>query len=231
MEAITLLTHSRSSYAEDTNRNPECLRRMVIQRLEHMGMKKVVLPLGAAPDEPHLPILISENLETCKKVLILSPDSSGGNLGVWGIRQMQQDTINVSNLPQHSNVVLELKTHTQFGSMVDTVRHANEDGYAVVILNPSQTIWDYEAKTPMNFLSWKAKDKKTAALDPAKNSIPGNKTPENHVEYVFNNVLRPMVPKDAEIDVIAGGFSAYSIVKYLNSNCLYSPKQGIWRVY
>lgn len=105
--------------------------------------------------------------------------------------------------------------------MVDTVKHANEDGYAVVILNPSQTVWDYEAKTAMNFLSWKAKDKKTAALDPVKNIIPGNKTPEEHVEYVFNSVLRPMVREDAEIDVIAGGFAAYSIVKYLNSNCLY----------
>lgn len=62
-----------------------------------MGMKKVVLPLGAATDEPHLPILISENLETCKKVLILSPDSSGGNLGIWGIRQIQQDTVSVRN--------------------------------------------------------------------------------------------------------------------------------------
>lgn len=113
--------------------------------------------------------------------------------------------------------------------MVDTVRHANEDGYAVVILNPSQTVWDYEAKTPMNFLSWKAKDKKTEGLDPVKNSIPGNKSPEDHVEYVFNNVLRPMVSRDAEIDVIAGGFSAYSIVKYLNSNCLYPHKQGRWQ--
>lgn len=110
--------------------------------------------------------------------------------------------------------------------MIDTVINAKEDGYAVVILNPSQTVWDYEAKTAMNFLSWKAKDKKTEALDPVKNSIPGNKTPEDHVEYVFNNVLHSMILKDAEIDVIAGGFSAYSIVKYLNSNCLYSHKQG-----
>lgn len=106
--------------------------------------------------------------------------------------------------------------------MVDTVRRANEDGYAVVILNPAQIVWDYETKTPMNFLSWKAKDKKSATLDPVKNIIPENESPEEHVAYVFNNVLGPMVPKDAEIDVIAGGFAAYSIVKYLNSNCLYS---------
>lgn len=82
---------------EDTNWNLECLRRIVIQRLEDMGMKKVLLPLGAAPDEPHLSILISKDLETNKKVLILSPDSSGSNLGIWGIRQIQQDTVNARN--------------------------------------------------------------------------------------------------------------------------------------
>lgn len=89
--------YSRSLYTEDTNWNLECLRRIVIQRLEDMGMKKVLLPVGAAPDEPHLPILISKDLETSKKILILSPDSSGGNLGIWGIRQIQQDTINARN--------------------------------------------------------------------------------------------------------------------------------------
>lgn len=76
----------------------ECLRRVVIQRLEDMGMKKLLLPLGATSDEPHVPILISEDLGKCKKVLILSPDPSGGNLGIWGIRQMQEDTISVSIL-------------------------------------------------------------------------------------------------------------------------------------
>lgn len=55
----------------------------------------MLLPLGAAPDEPHVPILVSEDLSKCKKVLILSPDPSGGNLAIWGIRQMQDDTINV----------------------------------------------------------------------------------------------------------------------------------------
>lgn len=79
-------------------RDTECLRRIVIQRLEGMGMEKIRLPLGAAPDEPHVPILISENLEKSKRVLILSPDPSGGNLGIWGIRQMQDDTINVIKL-------------------------------------------------------------------------------------------------------------------------------------
>lgn len=105
--------------------------------------------------------------------------------------------------------------------MVSTVQRAKEDGYAVVILNPAQIVWDYETKTPMNFLSWKAKDKKSEALDSVKNIIPENESPEEHVEYVFNNVLGPRVSKDAEIDVMACGFAAYSIVKYLNSNCLY----------
>jgi hypothetical protein len=177
----------------------ECLRRIVFQRLENIGMKEARLPLGAAPDEPHVPIFVSEGLEKAKKVLILSPDPSSGNLGIWGIRQMQEDTIN-------------------FGSMVGTIKLAKEDGYAVVILNPGQIIWDHETKAPMNFLSWKAKDKTSAALDPVKNVIPNNESPEEHVEYVFNNILRPMVPKDAEIDVVACGFAAYSIVKYLNNN-------------
>lgn len=103
--------------------------------------------------------------------------------------------------------------------MIATVNRAYEDGYGVVILNPAQIVWDYETNTPISFLSWKAKDKKSGTLDPVKNIIPHNESPEEHVEYVFEHVLRDTIHKDTEIDVIACGFAAYSIVKYLNGHC------------
>ncbi|KAH0602229.1 uncharacterized protein H6S33_009897 [Morchella sextelata] len=177
----------------------ECIRKIVMDRLEQRGMKRLALPLGAAPEEPHLDILVSDNLDTCKRLLILTPDSYGSNLGIWGMRQIQQGSINV-------------------GSMINTVDFAFKNGYAIVILSPAETVWDPETRRAMNHLSWKAKDKKTATLDRIKNTIPCNETPEEHVEYVFNRILKDRVPKDVEIDVIACGFTAYAITNFLNEN-------------
>jgi hypothetical protein len=80
-----------------TDRKTECIRKIVMDRLEQRGMKRLALPLGAAPEEPHLDILVSDNLDTCKRLLILTPDSYGSNLGIWGMRQIQQGSINVKH--------------------------------------------------------------------------------------------------------------------------------------
>lgn len=177
----------------------ECIREIVMDRLEERGLRRLALPLGATTEEPHLNILVSDNLEKCKKLLILTPDSYGSNVGIWGIRQIQQESIN-------------------YGSMINTVDFALKNGYAVIILNPAENVWDPETKRAMNHLSWKAKDKKTPTLDLLKNTIPCNETPEEHVEYVFNKILKDTVPKGAKIDVIACGFTAYVITKFLNDN-------------
>jgi hypothetical protein len=108
--------------------------------------------------------------------------------------------------------------------MINTVDFAFKNGYAIVILSPAETVWDPETRRAMNHLSWKAKDKKTATLDRIKNTIPCNETPEEHVEYVFNRILKDRVPKDVEIDVIACGFTAYAITNFLNENCGYCPQ-------
>lgn len=194
-----------------------------MDRLEQRGMKRLALPLGATPEEPHVDILISDNLDTCKKLLILTPDSYGSNLGIWGMRQIQQGSINV----KHTAILflfLSTDNSGQFGSMINTVDFAFKNGYSVVILSPAETVWDPETRRAMTHLSWKAKDKKTATLDPIKNTIPCSETPEEHVEYVFNRILKDRAPKDVEIDVIACGFTAYAITKFLNENCGYYPQ-------
>jgi len=75
-----------------------CLRSIIITRLEGLGLTKLLLPLGASTDEPHVPIMVSQNLQTCNKVLVLSPDSNSGGLGIWCMRSIEEGALNVRGI-------------------------------------------------------------------------------------------------------------------------------------
>ncbi|CAZ80589.1 unnamed protein product [Tuber melanosporum] len=176
-----------------------CLRSIVITRLEGLGLTKLLLPLGASAEEPHVPIMVSQNLQTCDKVLVFSPDSNSGALGIWCMRSIEEGALND-------------------GSMIDAVKRALESGYGVVIMNAGQLLWDYTTKSPMGFGTWRAtKDKKTP-INAFKNTAPSNRDPEEHVSYVFKHILDKVVPSHAEIDIMACGMAAYYIVMFLNNN-------------
>ncbi|CUS15431.1 unnamed protein product [Tuber aestivum] len=177
-----------------------CLRGIVITRLEGLGLTKLLLPFGASVEEPHVPIMVSQNLQTCSKVLVLSPDSNSGGLGIWCMRSIEEGALNG-------------------GSMIDAVKHALEFGYGVVIMNSGQLLWDYTTKTPMGFGTWRATKDKKIPINALKNTVPSHKNPEEHVGYVFRHVLDKIVPSHAEIDIIACGMVAYTVVAFLNNNC------------
>jgi len=107
--------------------------------------------------------------------------------------------------------------------MIDAVKSALEFGYGVAIMNPGQLLWDYTTKSPMGFGAWRATKDKKIAIDALKNTVPSHKSPEEHVDYVFRHILDKIIPSHAEIDIMACGMVAYSIVVFLNNNCgLYS---------
>ncbi|KAL7269254.1 hypothetical protein RUND412_008090 [Rhizina undulata] len=183
----------------------QCLRKIVVKRLQNLGLNVIRVPLGASEEEPHMKILVSDGIETAKKVMFLAPDSSGSDLGIWGIRLMEEETINK-------------------GSMIDTVKAVQEAGYHVILANPSQIIWDPETRRAMNFISWKAKDKKSPHIHDTKNRVPGIEDPEAHLRYLWDKIVKEKVPEDAIIDVVAVGYSSYCILMLLQDNWDYWEK-------
>jgi hypothetical protein len=59
---------------------------------------------------------------------------------------------------------------------------------------------------------------------PALNDIPGNEGPEQHVKYIFGEVLRSMASEKAMVDVIAIGDSCEIVEKFLDGK----EAWGIW---
>ncbi|PWW79920.1 hypothetical protein C7212DRAFT_290024 [Tuber magnatum] len=176
-----------------------CLRSIIISRLEGLGLTKLLLPFGVSAEEPHVPIMVSQNLQTCNKVLVLSPDTNSGGLGIWCMRSIEEGALND-------------------GSMIDAVKRALEFGYGVVIMNPGQLLWDYTTKAPMGFGTWRATKDKKIAIDALKNTVPSHRNPEEHVGYIFRHVLDKIVPSHAEIDIMTCGMVAYSVIVFLNNN-------------
>ena len=103
--------------------------------------------------------------------------------------------------------------------MVDIVKQGIASEYAIIIMNPGQSVWDPETKTAMTFASWKTNKRgPSAILDGNKNTVPANESPEEHAKFVFNCVLNEIGPT-TQIDIIACGMAAYSIVCFLDERC------------
>lgn len=53
-------------------------------------------------------------------------------------------------------------------------------------------------------------------FDEEKNTVPGNRTVEEHVDYIFNHVIASLVKKDVKIDVIGVSAGAVAVSSFLN---------------
>ncbi|KAL8695013.1 MAG: hypothetical protein Q9224_003471 [Gallowayella concinna] len=55
-------------------------------------------------------------------------------------------------------------------------------------------------------------------VDEERNRVPGNRTPEEHVAYIFDEVIPKMCKKDVMIDVIGMGDGGPIVAEYLKGN-------------
>lgn len=182
----------------------ECIRRITLTKLKALGLEPVCLPLDAAATEPHLDILCSPDVSKARKVLILAPDAFGSSLGIWSLR-----------------VCTDTSLHT--GSMLAIATAALENGYSIVIANPSQLFWDPNLGKALTHVSWKARErseataKPSATLDLEASTIPGNASPEEHLASLFDYLSTTLHPETA-VDIIAVGYTARGILEYLHDN-------------
>jgi hypothetical protein len=186
----------------------ECIRRIVISRLEEVGLSTLRLPLGSQPNDKHVPILVSSNLRTATRITLIlgSPDQ---DLGIWTYRSMAEQGINRGSMVEITKEILTNKPDT-----------------AMIIANMGQLVYHCGSGQAMSQLTWFALPVETAAHPPARqtwrNLIPRNGNWREHVTCIFEDVLAPesgMVNPEAKIDIIGVEEGGLGAVEYLVENC------------
>ncbi|BFZ64648.1 hypothetical protein YB2330_005798 [Saitoella coloradoensis] len=167
----------------------KCAYDIVDERLQKLGMERHRIPLGANEDEPQTEVLVSSDLRTnAKKLVVLVPD--GSRLGIWGDRILTTWTLHA-------------------GSMEDAVRRAQEAGYSAVICNPGELFYVPSQRRAMRLFETRASGSRTE-------TIPGNASPQEHFRYVMEEVIK-LAPA-AKVVVLAHLFGTERVVSYFNAN-------------
>ncbi|RAH52849.1 Arb2 domain-containing protein [Aspergillus piperis CBS 112811] len=183
-----------------------CIRNIVLSRLRNLGLITLRLPLTARPTDAHVPILISKNLSTATRVIVAFGEPIQ-DLGIWAYRTLSSDGIEVGSAVQFARAVLDQK---------DT---------ALVLANTGQLVWHCGSGQAMTLTSWHCVPRKSAVDPPLvmtrRNKIPGNGDWQEHIQYVFEEILAArgrLVRPDAKIGVVGLDDGGLGVIRYLGSN-------------
>ncbi|KAE8356564.1 Arb2 domain-containing protein [Aspergillus coremiiformis] len=193
----------------------ECIRKVVAVRLQELKLVTLRLPLASKPGDPHVPIMVSSNLSTASRVIVVFGEPSQ-DLGIWAYRSVGRDGVDAGSVVSFAKAVLsEPPTGTNAS---DTKRGDT----ALVLANTGQLIWHCGAGRPMTLPSWMAHPR-ASAVDPPlmmthRNQIPGNADREEHTACVFNEILADrgrLVRGDARIQIIGVADGGLGALRYL----------------
>ncbi|KAJ9201920.1 hypothetical protein DTO164E3_3358 [Paecilomyces variotii] len=203
-----------------------CIRSIVHSRLCALGLSVLRLPLNAGPEDRHVPIMISSNLKTASRVIVVFGEPVQ-DLGIWAYRTISTEGIDAGSAVAFAKAVLgyeDTKTDT-----------------ALILANTGQLIWYNAEGRAITHPSWLALPKESA-VDPLprmthRNKIPRNGNWEEHVQCVFEDVLKArgeLLSENAKIDIIGlaeGGLAAVTYLaekwsewsSHISAMCLANP--------
>lgn len=199
-------------------------------------MTTLRLPPTASPKEPHVPIFISSNLSTAKRVVVVFGEPIQ-DVGIWAYRSVGMQGINAGSAVSLAQEILHLQKkddqqqQKQVPESTDKPQHVTSDT-ALILANTGQLIWYCGGRRAITHASWMALPRRSAVDPPyrmtGRNSIPGNANWQEHVESVFEEVLAArgrLVREDAKIDIIGISEGGLGAIRYLASDCtsLHSP--------
>ncbi|KAL4785920.1 Arb2 domain-containing protein [Aspergillus varians] len=205
----------------------ECIREIVLSRLRSLGLVSLCLPLTSGPTKPHVPILVSKNLSTASRVILVFGEPIQ-DLGIWAYRTVGSEGINAGSAVDFVNAILNPveDVHTNGTNGVSDNPHPSQKGdVAVVLANTGQLVWHCGTGRAMTINSRLALPRPSAVDPPLaeteRNKIPGNRNWQEHVSSVFECILvtrGQLVRHDAKIDVIGLAEGGLGTIRYLATN-------------
>ncbi|KAL3442068.1 Arb2 domain-containing protein [Aspergillus insuetus] len=226
-DQIRRISDPEQEFQFKINRNPrwnelqreamnECIRKLVLPRLRNLGLVTLHLPLNSGPTKPHVPILVSKNLSTASRIILVFGEPIQ-DLGIWAYWTVGAENINAGSAVDFAKAVLERGENEHNGGKKGDI--------ALVLANTGQLIWHCATGRALSINSWLAQPRPSAVEsapgETKRNKIPGNENWQAHVSSVFGGILSArgqLARKDAKIDVIGVAEGGLGAVRYLALN-------------
>ncbi|GAB1209905.1 hypothetical protein APSETT445_008693 [Aspergillus pseudonomiae] len=201
----------------------ECIRKIVASRLRELNLTTLRLPLTSKVNEAHVPILVSSNLSTASRIIVVFGEPVQ-DLGIWAYRSIGVDGINAGSAVSFAKAVLRPEPNEEG---TDTESFSKRGDTALMLANTGQLIWHCGARRPMTLPSWLAYPRPSAVDPPLmmthRNKIPSNSCWEDHVACVFDEILADrgrLVRHDAKINIVGIAEGGQGAIRYLSLNYL-----------
>jgi len=196
-------------------------------------MTTLRLPLTiTGPNEPHVPILVSANLRTASRIIVVFGEPIQ-DLGIWAYRSIGTNGINAGSAVSLAEHVLYQQ---QKSCQKETTAERNQlSDTALVLANTGQLVWHAAGRKAITMPTWLALPRRSAVDPPQtmteRNKIRGNENWQEHVECVFGEILAArgrLVRADAKIDIVGVAEGGLGVVRYLCDDCTFSYNFPIW---
>ncbi|KAL4751592.1 hypothetical protein BDW72DRAFT_212657 [Aspergillus terricola var. indicus] len=201
----------------------ECIRQIVLSRLCDLGLITLCLPLTSGPKKPHVPILVSKNLASASRIILVFGEPVQ-DLGIWAYRTIGTESINAGSAVDFVKAILQPDQDAR--SVCETQSKITKKGdVAVVLANTGQLIWHCGLGRAMTIVTQLALPRPSAVDPPLaetrRNKIPENRNWQEHVISVFEGIFAArgrLVRRDAKIEVIGASEGGLGAVRYLVKN-------------
>lgn len=161
---------------------------VILQRLEDEGLEKLILPIGAQPTEPHIPIFVSPEFDSKERIVLVVNDTT---------QALSMLAARVAN--GHGGL--------NKGSMVSLVRSIRDKipNAGIVIANVGALHWWPEGKRAITGYASEAVPLSSLVcygkrVVDSVNRVPGHETEMEHLKTVFE-LIEEKSHKDVKVDV------------------------------
>ena len=113
------------------NDSAECVRQNILGRLLSSGLHLLALPIGTVPPAPHVPILTTKNLDTCKRCIVYVGQTNQP-LGYLSGRLMDSDSIAHGSVIQFTESILKPNSSTANDGIVISQEVAHDRAVQVI---------------------------------------------------------------------------------------------------
>ncbi|KAI1343579.1 Arb2 domain-containing protein [Xylariaceae sp. FL0016] len=187
----------------------QALQAEICTRLEKLGLKKTLLPLDSDASKPNVPIFVSADIASKSRVILIFGETTQ-DLGVLAHR-----VIGGPGGVNKGSVVSVVK-----GFQAQKSSATDDSPPGIILANMGELLWHPKSMRTISLSAFDAAPMRSAACIRNEvtevNHVPGNKTPSEHVKYLFERVVPGYVRDDARLDIVGVGDGIDIAEQYLD---------------